>query len=406
VLRLKFGVLNLGTLTMQKLIKISLLLTIAIAISLNGCKQRAANQVAKVPPEYKVFTVQRAPYQRMLYFASRLMPLNCQPLASPADGVVTQKTFQYGQEVKSGELLFTIQSLKEQTDYQAALTRYFQAKQDFMHNSQDYENNAKLWEKGIVAKEVYDNSQRAYFTSRLNLLQAEAAFKKFLKTPEELKVLDQLSSPDIGNLDRILQFDKTVREINVYSPLNGLAVFQEKVGGDSKFVNVGDEVKVGQMLICIASSQGLSLGIQVNEANIQDIFVGQRATVTMDALADKGMLLQGYIESIETQAKGGDQLPTFFVRVVIPKVTVEQAKLIKIGMSAKVGFSIKHEPHILIPIEAVDHYLDKAKVKTLDKATGKITETIVETGETTINDVAIISGLKEGDQVLVPNKTD
>ena len=396
-----FGELNYRILTMQKLIKIFLALIIVV-VAVSGCKKGAvSSHKSEAQPGYTIYTVKKTAFENTLYFASRIEPLTCRPVTSSVDGIVTQKLFQYGDKIKDKQLLLAVQSIKEQGEYQSALTRYFQSKQDFMRSEQEYNNDTVFFEKGIVAKEVYDNSRRSYLTSRLNLLQAEAAFKKFTSTQTETKILEQLAATNISEVEQALQFDKTTRELNVYAPCDGLAVFQATSRDEGKTVNVGDEIKVGQMLLCIAPLEGFSLSIRINEINIQQVFIGQAVKVTLDALP--GIALNGSIDNIEAQAKGSEQLPTFAAKIIIPKLTPEAAKLVKIGMSAKAGITIKHSDNLLIPFKAVEHYLDQSKVKVIDPNTQQTKSVIVETGETTQDNVEILSGLKEGDQVLVPN---
>jgi len=225
---------------MRKLIKLLWLLIIPLLLA--GCKPNKENH-KNVPPGYEVLTIQAQPFQKKLYFASRIMPLTCEPLTSMADGIVMAKNFQYGKKVTKGDLLFTIRSTKEQLDYQAALTRYFQAKQYFSQSMNDYQSNATLWQKGIVSQDTYVRSQRDYLSNRLALLQAEANLRKFLKTEQEFSSLEKLSMENTAEVDRVLQLDKLAREINIYAPQTGLAVFKAKGSDADKTINVGDEVK-------------------------------------------------------------------------------------------------------------------------------------------------------------------
>lgn len=385
---------------MLKLNKISWLLIITIALLAGGCKKTSPGKPDAIPPGYAVHVVKIAPLQNKLYFASRIAPLTCMPLTSAVDGVITQKNFQYGKPVKSGDLLLVMQSMKEQSDYQAALTRYLQAKQEYDRSSQNYENDRVLLEKGIISKESYDSDRRSYFLNRLSLLQAEAGLKKFLKESKDAEALTKLSMSNIEKIDEALQLDKLTRETSVYAPTSGLAVFTSGGQESAKALNVGDTVKVGQMLLCVASGDAISLDISISEINIHQVFVGQEAIVTLEAVPS--VTLHGFVETIEAQAQGGGQLPTFSARVTVHKLSPEILKLIKIGMSAKVAISVKHKSDILIPIVAATRSLTQTTVKIIDKDDA-IKTIPIETGETTFDQVAVVSGLHEGDKVLVPN---
>ena len=160
-------------------------------------------------------------------------------------------------------------------------------------------------------------------------------------------------------------------------------------------------VKDGQTLLNINSSRGISFDIKINEINVNQLHVGQPAIIT--SVAFPNIKLQGYIKSIDSQASSIGNLPSFSAAIIVPSLTTSQEKIIRIGMSAKISITTTRKAKILVPLYAISDENGKKSVKLLDPKTGKIKKALVETGETTLSDVEITSGLKAGDQVVLPN---
>jgi hypothetical protein len=104
------------------------------------------------------------------------------------------------------------------------------------------------------------------------------------------------------------------------------------------------------------------------------------------------------------QGGGGGEggLGNFLVQVQVPNVPPEQQQVIHVGMSANIEFDIPQESEIYLPIKAVHQVNGKRYVTVID-ASGKKREAPVMTGKTTLTEVAIISGIKQGDRIVVPH---
>jgi len=70
-------------------------------------------------------------------------------------------------------------------------------------------------------------------------------------------------------------------------------------------------------------------------------------------------------------------------------------------MTSKIEIDIKKQPVIMVPIAAVFRKNGGAGVTIIDKS-GKRRVVSVVTGFTTPTQVAIVSGVKDGDRVVVP----
>jgi HlyD family secretion protein len=157
-------------------------------------------------------------------------------------------------------------------------------------------------------------------------------------------------------------------------------------------------VKQGDLLALIGDVSGLTIHINVNEFNVNQLIVGQKVIVTGTAFPQYN--LQGHIASVDRQGQANQGgLPVFPVEVIVPTLTSEQQAVIHMGMSAKVEITIESEPVISVPLAAVFEKNGMSYVKV--QKNKKIQDVLVKTGQTTENAVVIEANLKAGDNIVI-----
>ena len=73
-------------------------------------------------------------------------------------------------------------------------------------------------------------------------------------------------------------------------------------------------------------------------------------------------------------------------------------------MSAKVAITIPGTPQITVPLKAIQHDdNDQASVKLINPKTHETTTQNIIAGDTQLNSIIVLSGLHEGDQIVVPH---
>ncbi len=347
--------------------------------------------------QYKILKITPLPTSKTLYFSGSILPVKTIPVVSTADGMISKINFIYGRLVKKGQLLFVIQSEKQQTDYQNALTKYLQAKQTFSLSNRQLTGDEVLYKQGLISRNTYDSSKNTNALNRLAMLQTESQLRATLKG-RNFQNIEKLSIDNIDAVNKALELNQRTATLEVYSPSAGQVLFPLSL---SSKIKTGDRVKSGQALLSIDPNGGISIDISIDEINVNQLQVGQPAIVT--SVAFPNFKLKGYVKSIDAQASSTGNLPTFSATVIVLKLTAQQDKIIHVGMSAKIAITTQRKPQILVPIYAVTEENGISSVNVLDPKTGKINKVTVVTAETTLNDVAITSGLKAGDQVVLPN---
>lgn len=171
------------------------------------------------------------------------------------------------------------------------------------------------------------------------------------------------------------------------SPLSGQIVSLPTVPGQA--VGTGDTIMV--------MSDHLIVSTQVDETDLAQIKLNQKALVTLDAYP--GQPVNASVKRIAFQSTLVNNVTMYQVEVWPDKVPPSMRS----GMTANVVFQVAEKPGVLVlPSEAVQQRGERSIVLLAGaKASDKPTPQPVETGLTDGKMTEIVSGLKEGDRVMV-----
>lgn len=384
----------------SKIIKLYLLL---VSLAINGCH---ADDGAPADKKQHVVKVEMRRLTKSLFFMGTIKPLKIINVVSPVEGVIKEKLFQYGQQIKQGDQLLTLSSSKLAEDYQSALVQYLKAKNAYYSAREKFIGTQDLMKHELISKDLFDAEQRQLASNNLDYLQSQYKLQEILKKGKPLD--EQLSLDNIDAAAKALR--KPFKQQEIIAPSTGISLAPtksegggEQSTGQSGSIEVGSQVKSGQVLLAIGDLTGIALNIQIPEIDIDKVKHGLSVTVT--GAAFPGIILQGKITNVAAQAKsassGSSGLPTFNVEVVVPTLTPVQRQHIYVGMSAKVDLQLSEPPAMTIPINAVYEKKNNSYVKVFNSKTKKTSERLVTTGKTTAADVIITSGLQTGEQVML-----
>ena len=378
--------------------KTLLLFLIVSMAAIPACKKTTDTTTGK----QQIITVKLQQASTHLYYVGTINPLQVHAVTSPVDGTIETINFQYGHQVVKNQVLVKISSLKLEKDYRTAITSFLKSKNEYEQAQASFVGTTQLWKAGIVDDESYHKEQSTLETSQLSYLNAKKDLEQAAEnTPGVSQVVQGLSLENIRAVKKILE--KDIEHLVIRAPLSGITLFSEKDGDVSseKQIHTGSQVKHGQILVTIGNLTGISVLINVDEANINRIKPKQKVVVASPAIPE--LVLHGYVKTVSAQARtsqtGGGGV-TFAVQIVVPKLTAEEQKIIHVGMNARVELQTQSKPMIYVPIKAIKEKNGQTVVTTLDKNSKQKTVP-VQTGHTTQTEVAIISGLKPGDRVVV-----
>ena len=148
----------------------------------------------------------------------------------------------------------------------------------------------------------------------------------------------------------------------------------------------------------LVMSDRLIVKASVDETDIGQIQLNQPARMTLDAYPDRA--IPAHVDHIAYEAKTVSNVTTYEVDVV-PE---EAAEFMRSGMTANVTFIIHEKPHVLtLPVEGVTQRDHRTTVLVPDPQHPKrpVAHEVV-IGLTDGKRVEMVSGVREGEMVLVP----
>jgi len=306
-------------------------------------------------------------------------------------------------------------------------------KAELARTKSNFDRATELYNAKLLAKQDYDQKRAEYDTAVAAIGEAEARLSQ--ARAQEAQARQQLTSAQKhtaqqeANLNR---FADILEKYDVTSPINGIVTNLPVRAGET--VVPGVQNSAASTIMTIADMSVITAEVKVDETDIVNVEVGQRAEVTIDAMPNR--TFHGHVTEIgdtailrssgvaASQSNTSDQEAKDFKVVVALDDPPED---IRPGLSCTGKIVTATKPRVLtIPIQAltvrkrgdldpkkpdgvqaasnVDPAAEKAKKEELQGVftirDGKAEFVSVKTGITGATDIEVLSGLKDGDQII------
>lgn len=347
-----------------------------------------------------------------LYFSGTIQPINTVSVLSPVQGNVENINFMYGQYVKQGQLLAIINSVKLMDDFRSAVSSFLGKKTAYFTQLKSFEGTQVLYKAGVIDRDTFQSEQNQYENSVLDYFEQEYQLKKvLLKAGIAPSLVEKLTITDIADIKKL--FGQEINHVKIYAPSTGVALFpltQNSPTGEnnssqnssSDTITTGSSIHESQLILSIGNLSGFSIDMAISEIDINSLHQGMTAFVSGDAFP--GITLKGVVSYVASQAQpnqgGASSLSVFRASVQVPQVQADTLLTVHVGMTAKVDIPIRQKPRIMLPIAAVFQKNDHNYVTIVD-ALGHKKDVVIAVGNTTLNEVAILSGVQAGQKVIV-----
>ncbi len=345
-------------------------------------------------------------------------------VGTEVSGTIRQIMVDYNYPVKKGQVLVKLDQelFKAQVDQARANLMNAQAKLKEMESGRgmtksgvltsidqkkatldkayaDFNRNRQLLQKGYIAQQDLDAMQEAYLVAKSQYEQAKAETDKNDVTDAQIaEARAQVKQAQASLQTSETNLSKTV----IKSPMDGVVI--------DRTVEVGQTVAASfstPNLLTIGDLSVMQVAISIDEADVGQAKVGQKATFTVDAFPNRvfeGTLSQIYYAPVTVQ-----NVVTY---TGIVEVNNENG-LLRPGMTANVKIITGQKKGVLmIPMSALRVKLGSGKEGTAGKGHGHGGQTVwvmqkdgpkpvqVTTGLTDFTNMEVLSGLKEGDPVV------
>ena len=266
-----------------------------------------------------VETVQKRDLQAIVSASGKIQPQRLVNISADTMGRVTDLAVEEGQRVKKGEFLLQIDprnltSMYNQTQASLAAARSqmeqlrvsSESAKAALKQAQDaFTRQQQLWKQGLTTREALDSAENT-----LKMRQAEAnAAERNIET-QRLRMQQEEASLDNARYN--------LSKVRIESPITGIITRRNIEEGET--VVVGTMNNAGTVLLTVADMSVIEAEVEVDETDIPTVQLGQTAKITIDAMPGKtftGKVTEIGNSPIQATASASTQATNFKVKVTV-----------------------------------------------------------------------------------------
>lgn len=369
---------------MKKFLLIAVILTVVIGIGV--IRNRGASDDQGVVLE----TLETRTIRASILASGKLSHEEEVMLSTEVIGKVSALYVEEGDKVEQGQLLLQIddEAPLAMVQQQRASTRIqelaIESQRLTLANMElQWARKKMLHERGLLegGDDAFEAATNELELARLNVQSREASLQQARAILEEA--------------------EKNLSKTRVYSPLDGLVTSLDIKVGETAISSTTNVP--GSSLMTIANPASINTEVNVDEADIANIAVGQEAEIVAIAYPDQPM--KGVVESIAISAKQptGSQSLSFVVKIAF---TDTGSVVLRPGMSCRAEiFTSSDESVLAVPIQALqieeDRSTGRKDYTVFRYDNGVAREAAVQVGIADDTYQEIRAGLSAGDRIIV-----
>ena len=348
--------------------------------------------------------VKKTPIVEAVTANGKVQPETEVKISPDVSGEIVELHVKEGDFVQKGVLLFKIKpeiyiSARERAAaaVNSSLARQSQVEAQMIQAELSYNRSKKLFDENTISKSDFE--------------QAESQYK--VAKAEKESALYSVKSAEAS----LREANENLVKTTVYSPMTGTISSLSVELGERV---IGATMMTGTEVLRVADLNRMEVVVEVNENDIIRVKLGDTADVEVDAYLDR--TFKGVVTEIANSAKSttitSDQVTNFEVRILILRelyqdlISEKNPSPFRPGMSASVDIFTSRKADILtVPIQAVTTRTDTTKAETVGAEDIRTlvfvsdgTYALARDVKTGIQDnvnIEILSGLAEGDTVIV-----
>jgi len=318
-------------------------------------------------------------------------------------GTVEDLSVKLGQTVKGGQTLFLIVNPDLDAAIERAEASYHQATQ-------------QLAQAKASRIQAQNNLYSAQHPSQVGTAAPKPVNANDVKLAKQQLVVANLGVTTAGeNLDtasttlRQSRLDAAKRTVT--APLSGMVTLLNAQNGRTvgssgssnssvQSAASGTSASSGSGVVEISDMSTLRASVQINEVDLVNVKVGQKASVTFDALPSASV--SGTVSAISPTGTNTSGVVTYEVDLTLSSIDGR----LRPGMSCSAEIETALKPgSLVVPSSAVTSASGKTHVQVLDIGATAPRQVEVTTGATVGTSTEILSGLTEGQYVVTGSST-
>ncbi len=393
--------------------------------------------------------------------SGEIKPKNYINIGANAQGDLTEILVKEGDHVRKGQLLARIENVQPEADVVAQKATLAsaeadaaaseaaqkasetnvdtmratidQSKADLEKAQDDFKRGTELYNQHLIAKQDYDQRKATFDGMKAGVAVAEARLAQAKAQLAQAAATTASSQRRVAQIRaNLTRYTDVLKKFDSYAPLDGVVTNLPVRVGES--VVQGIQNSAGSTIMTIADMSVITSEVKVDETDIVNVQLNQLADVTIDAMPNqvfKGHVIEiGNTAIVRSTGLAASQSTTSNQEAKDFKVVValdNPPEDIRPGLSstAKITTATRSQA-LTIPIQALTvrqkgdlepkakgakpttAKLSPAEEKARKEevqgvfvvANGKATFRKVDTGITGATDIEVLSGLKEGEEIV------
>jgi RND family efflux transporter MFP subunit len=328
-------------------------------LALTACAKQAPPQAAPQAMPVQTETIAAAAVPQYDEYVSTIKSRRSATINPQVDGNLTRLYVHSGQRVHAGEILMEIDPAKQEATVSSSKATEQQKLAVFQYNQIEVERQQKLFEQGVTSRDAFDQAEQNYKNS-------QADYESSVATTQSQR--------------------KQLGYYHIAAPFDGIV-------GDVP-VHLGDYVSATTMLTTVDENRDLEAYIYIPTERVTQIRKGL-SVVILDN--QENVLEHTAIDFISPQVDNG-------LQGILAKAPVhaDLGKLRNLQqIKARVIWTTTAIP--VVPVLAVTRLGGQTFVYVAQNQGGKFfaRQRPVQVGDTVGNNYAVLSGLQNGEKVIV-----
>jgi multidrug efflux pump subunit AcrA (membrane-fusion protein) len=377
------------------------LIGLTAALLLSCGSEEDSPKTPPVPLKVKVEKAQASPVEETYEAVGTVRSKTVSILSSQALGRIVSIHVREGDRVKAGQLLVEIddREMKAQLEKSRAGLKESQFALDEIEKairggeaekkaaearlalaSSTLDRYKGLFERRSVSSQEFDEVQTKSTAAKADADQASERLQALLAKKNQIIARIDQAKADTVNAEASLSHTR------ILSPIDGIVT--------AKPADVGQMAAPGTPLLSVEDETHYRLEALVEESRIGRIHLGDPVSVSIDALGQKP--IAGQVSEIVPALDPASR--SYIIKIDLR--SPDSSTLFRSGLFGKVRFNTGTKKVLTVPVQSVLERGQLTFVYVVDPA--KIARMrLIQTGKTYGDRVEVLSGLSEGDQVIL-----
>jgi multidrug efflux pump subunit AcrA (membrane-fusion protein) len=378
-----------------------ILIGCVVALFLSCGSKEDLSKTASPPQKVKIEKAQASPVENTYEAMGTVRSKTISVLSSKVLGLILSIHVREGDRVKAGQLLVEIddREMKAQLEKSRAGLKESQFALDEIEKairggeaekkaadarlalaSSTLDRYKGLFERRSVSSQEFDEVQTKNTAAKADADQASERLQALLAKKNQIIARIDQAKADTVNAEAFLSHTR------ILSPIDGIVT--------AKPADVGQMAAPGTPLLSVEDETHYRLEALVEESRIGRIHLGDPVGVSIDALGQKP--IAGQVSEIVPALDPASR--SYIIKIDLR--SPDSSTLFRSGLFGKVRFNTGTKKVLTVPVQSVLERGQLTFVYVVDPA--KIAHMrLIQTGKTYGDRVEVLSGLSEGDQVIL-----